>query len=237
MISRTLPLISVAALACGSLSCKTKVSEPTGFLEDSSQLQRDTSVGRPDYEYRSEKDLPVAAGTAVYVAPVAVSLKESDKVDAATGARLASTFTRALKAEAAKKFKVVSSREASQLEVRTAVTQVTPAVPAINMATAIYPSSRIGSELKQAVVGEQAFTGGASTEIEVRRTSNGRRIYAMMDSTTGRKAVTTSGSKWAPVEKLCERWAKNVGAIMRGDEAEPDDDDDAPRTTGARRKR
>ena len=78
------------ALALGSISCSTNVAEPSGFLNDSQQLKRDKSVAAPDYEYRSEKDLPVAPGTRIYVAPVQVKLRHPAEVEPAIQKRLAS---------------------------------------------------------------------------------------------------------------------------------------------------
>ncbi len=232
---RLIPLFVPLGLAMFA-GCASKVAQPSGFLSNPGQLQREKSITGPDYEYRSEADLPVAAGTRVHIAPVTVKLRRPGEVDAATRRRIADAFTAALRAEAAKRHRVVVGRRAAELEVRTVVTELEPSVPAINLTTSIYPSTRISSELRQAVSGEQMFTGEASTEIEVRRVADGRRIYAMMDHATGRKAIATSGSQWAPVEKLCERWAGDLAATMRGERRESGGDDER-RERGRGRRR
>jgi hypothetical protein len=234
-----LPLWMLISL--GLVGCATKVAVPSGFLGNPEQLQRHKKVTEPDYEYRSEGDLPVADGTKIYIEPVVVNLRADPTgkfdVGVATQRRLAESFTKALRTEAAKRHQIVSRPGAATLKVRTVVTELEPSVPAINMVTALYPSTRVSSELKQAVSGEQMFTGEAATEIEVVRLSDGRRIYAMMDHATGRKAISSSGSKWGPVEKLCERWAEDLSATMRGVEPDADAEGAGDRNGRAARRR
>lgn len=212
------PIFFVAICALGLSGCTTKVAEPSGFLGNVGQLQRGKKVGRPDFEYRSAQNLPVAKGTTIYVEPVVVRLGEDRKADTALRRRLGDGFTTTLREQLDKEFAVVDKAKGATLRVRTVVTELKPGAPALNLATAIYPSTRISSELKRAVSGEQAFTGAAATEIEVVRIADGRRIYAMMDYATARKTIGTAGSKWAPVEKLCEHWARDLSELLGGPE-------------------
>ncbi|GJD93602.1 DUF3313 domain-containing protein [Methylobacterium iners] len=154
--------LSVAVAAAG---CATQASTQSGFLRDYSSL-RPSSDGSDKMKARIALQAPEAAVLAryrgAYLDPVVITVSG---LDAEQTTALAEVMNRSLAEEVGKTWPLVGSPGPGVLRVRTAVTGVTKANVALNVA--------------MTAVATPLSNGGAAAEAEVVDGQTGRRVAAL----------------------------------------------------------
>lgn len=154
--------LSIAAAAAG---CATQASTQSGFLRDYSSL-RPTSDGSDKLKARIALHAPEPAALAryrgAYLDPVVVSVTG---LDAEQTTSLSEILTRSLSEEVGKTWPLVGNPGPGVLRVRAAITGVTKANVALNLA--------------MTAVATPLSNGGAAAEAEIVDGQTGRRIAAL----------------------------------------------------------
>jgi len=198
---------TVITLVCGCIiflvsGCKT--TQYSGFLEDYSGFVKSEKISGAEVYVNPNKNL--ADYNSYLVKPVVVHFAPDSKgvsVNPDTLDELTNYFHDKLVEQISSKYTVVKTPDKDTLVIKTAITDLKAAIPALN----IHPGTKLSG----------AGLGGASVEAEGVDSETGERVVAFVHTGKGNRLSLTAGlSTWEHAKQVMDFWAEK--AVERLDE-------------------
>jgi hypothetical protein len=203
----------VAGLAltvgCAPLRQRREAVEPSGFLGDYSQLQKND-----DYKAYLVYLNP-AANWSKYNAIMIDSVQlwgSAEDAPADDRQMLTGFFYNALYDTLGKNFALVKAPGMNVIRLRAALTEAKGSKVALNLVTSVIPQLRLLTTVGGMAADTTALVGEAGAEMEVVDSVTGVRLAAAVDRQTGTKALIRANkfSTWGDVKDACEYWADRI---------------------------
>ncbi len=207
----------IAALAltgCAGLRQRREAVEPSGFLGDYSQLQKNEDY--PAYLTYINPSANWSKYNAVMIDSVAL-WGTSANLSPEDQANITGMMYNALYDTLAKNFAIVTAPGMNVLRLRGAITEAKGSKVALNVVTSVVPQLKILTTVGGMSADTAAIVGEAGAEMELLDSVTGVRLAAGVDRQTGTKALIRGGSKfskWGDFKAACEYWADRIDKFL-----------------------
>ena len=196
--------LSLACVFIIFFVCGCKTTQYSGFLENYSGFEKSEKVSGAEVYVNPNKNL--ADYNSYLVKPVVVHFAPDSKgvsVNPDTLDELTNYFHDKLVDQISAKYTVVNSPNVDTLVIKTAITDLKAAIPALN----IHPGTKLSG----------AGLGGASVEAEAVDSATGERVFAFVHTGKGNRISMNAGlSTWGHAKQVMDFWAEK--AVERLDE-------------------
>ncbi len=204
-------LLSTAFSGCQS-TFKERSVEPTGFLKNSSQLQKggkdqallvyiDKTVNFAQYK-KILMEPVIGYGTGESGSITKLSVEDQKK--------LLNYFDAALRKEIGQSYQFVTEPGPDVMRFRVAVTEARGAKVLLDTISSVVPIGLAVSAVKSVATGKHSAIGEIGAEFEALDSQSGRRLAAAIDSRAGRKYTLRFDKfkKWRTAEDAFDYWAE-----------------------------
>ncbi len=203
----------VLAVGCSPLRQRRAEVQPSGFLGDYSQLQKNDQY--PAYLIYVNP----AANWSKYNAIIIDSVSlwgTTDKLSEEDRQKITGMMYNALFDALNKNFNIVTSTGPNVLRLRGAITEAQGSKVALNVVTSVIPQARLLTTVGGMAADTANIVGEASAELEVIDSVTLQRLAAGVDRQTGTKALIRGNkfSKWGDVQEACNHWAERVDKFL-----------------------
>lgn len=203
----------VLAVGCAPLRQRREAVEPSGFLGDYSQLQKNDQY--PAYLIY----INPAANWSKYNAIILDSVSlwgTADKLSDEDRQKIAGIMYNAIYDALSKNFNIVTATGPNVLRLRGAITEAQGSKVALNVVTSVIPQARLLTTVGGMAADTANIVGEASAEMEVIDSVTLQRLAAAVDRQTGTKALLRGNkfSKWGDVQEACNHWAERVDKFL-----------------------
>lgn len=208
-------LVACLALAvgCAPLRQRREAVEPSGFLGDYSQLQKNENY--PAYLIYVNP----AANWSKYNAVIIDSVSfwgTSEKLSPEDREKIAGMMYNALYDTLNKNFTIVNAPGPNVLRLRGAITEAQGSKVAMNVVTSVVPQLKVVTTVGGMAADTATLVGEASAEMEAIDSVTMQRLAAGVDRQTGTKALIRGHKfdKWGDVQDACNYWAERVNKFL-----------------------
>jgi len=212
-----LTMLSLVALSIGAAGCATRQTgkaQPSGFLEDYSQLtpggkgEAQLRYFRPDVDWKKYNAVLIDTPQ-VWAASEASELSTKDQI------KLTHDLRDALVKALEKDYRIVNEPAPGVLRIRTAITGARGANMLMNSVTGIVPQLRLVTMIGGMATDTAVFVGKCSGEVEITDSVTGRRLAAAVDQRVGTKDPRNMLNKWDDVDSAFKEWAERLRAKLK----------------------
>jgi len=204
-----IPFFVLSSVVAGCATRQTGKAQPSGFLEDYSQLQPG-GEGHAQLVYINP-NVDWKKYNAVLIDPVTVWLSsEASELSQADQKMLTDKLHDALVEALGKNYQIAEEPGPGVLRVRTAITEAQGAKLAMNAVTGIVPQLRLLTMIGGMATDTATFVGKCSAEGEVVDSVTGTRLLAGVDQRAGTKDPRNMLNKWDDVDSAFTEWAERL---------------------------
>jgi hypothetical protein len=205
--------------------CATTATQPkTGLINGSAEEKAPVVKSGFLGDYSMLKPGPKGGAALVYVNPKAkwssyhsiivdpVQFWSSDNsVPVAEQKVLTSYLYDALRKNLQAYFILVDHPGPGVLELKSAITQASPATPVLRSVSVVVPQARLLNTAKSLTTGSYAFVGSAQAEGQVIDSVSKMRLAAAVDKREGGMALETAAQwQWGDVQNILDYWAQKT---------------------------
>jgi uncharacterized protein DUF3313 len=201
------------SVGCAPLRQRREAVEPSGFLRDYSQLQKNDEY--PAYLIYINPSAQWSKYNAIMIDSVGLwaateNLSPEDR-QTVTG-----MMYNALYDTLGKNYAIVTTPGMNVLRLRAAITEAQGSKVALNVVTSVIPQLRLLTTVGGMAADTANIVGEASGELEITDSVTGVRLAAGVDRQTGTKAIIRANkfSKWGDVQEACNVWADHVDKFL-----------------------
>jgi hypothetical protein len=201
------------SVGCSPLRQRREAVEPSGFLRDYSQLQKNDEY--PAYLIYINPRANWSRYNAIMIDSVSL-WGASDKLSNEDRQMIAGMMYNALYDTLGKNFAIVTAPGMNVLRLRAAITEAQGSKVALNVVTSVIPQLRLLTTVGGMAADTAAIVGEASGEMEIVDSVSSERLAAAVDRETGTKAILRGNkfSKWGDVQDACDYWAGRVDKFL-----------------------
>jgi hypothetical protein len=201
------------SVGCSPLRQRREAVEPSGFLRDYSQLQKNDEY--PAYLIYIKPRANWSKYNAIMIDSVSL-WGASDKLSNEDRQMIAGMMYNALYDTLGKNFTIANAPGMNVLRLRAAITEAKGSRVALNVVTSVIPQARLLTTVGGMAADTAALVGEASGEMEIVDSVTGVRLAAAVDRETGTKAILRGDkfSKWGDVKEACDYWADRVDKFL-----------------------
>jgi len=213
MIAAALVAGLALSIGCAPLRQRREAVEPSGFLRDYSQLQKNDQY--PAYLVYINPRANWSKYNAIMIDSVSL-WGSSDKLSLEDRQMITGMMYNALFDTLGKNFAIVTAPGMNVLRLRAAITEAQGSKVALNVVTSVVPQLKILTTVGGMAADTAVLVGEASAEIEAVDSVTGERVAAGVDRQTGTKAIIRGNkfSKWGDVQEACNYWADRVDKFL-----------------------
>jgi hypothetical protein len=201
------------SIGCSPLRQRREAVEPSGFLRDYSQLQKNDQY--PAYLVYINPRANWSKYNAIIIDSVSL-WGSSDKLSLEDRQMIAGMMYNALFDTLGKNFAIVTAPGTNVLRLRGAITEAQGSKVALNVVTSVVPQLKVLTTVGGMAADTATLVGEAGAEMEIVDSVTGDRLAAAVDRQTGTKAIIRGDkfSKWGDVQSACEYWADRVDKFL-----------------------
>jgi hypothetical protein len=201
------------SVGCSPLRQRREAVEPSGFLRDYSQLQKNDEY--PAYLIYINPKANWSRYNAIMIDSVSL-WGSSDKLSPEDRQMIAGMLYNALYDALGKNFTIVPGPGMNVLRLRAAITEAQASKVVLNVVTSVVPQLRLLTTVGGVAADTAKIVGEASAEMEIVDSVTDVRLAAAVDRETGTKAILRGNkfSKWGDVQDACDYWAGRVDKFL-----------------------
>ena len=213
MIAGVLVAGLALSIGCAPLRQRREAVEPSGFLHDYSQLQKNDQY--PAYLVYINPKANWSKYNAIMIDSVSLWAAE-DKLSAEDRQMITGLMYNALFDALAKNFAIVKTPGMNVLRLRMALTEAEQSKVVLNLVTSVIPQLRVLTTVGGMAADTSALVGEASAEGEILDSVTDERLAAAVDRQTGTKALIRGEkfSSWGDVQLACNYWADRIDQFL-----------------------
>ena len=213
MIAGVLVAGLALSIGCAPLRQRREAVEPSGFLRDYSQLQKNDQY--PAYLVYINPRANWSRYNAIMIDSVSL-WATADKLSLEDRQMITGMMYNALYDTLGKNFAIVTAPGLNVLRLRAAITEAQGSKVALNVVSSVIPQLRLLTTVGGMAADTSVLVGEASAEAEILDSVTGIRLAAGVDRQTGTKAIIRGNkfSKWGDVQEACNLWADHVDKFL-----------------------
>lgn len=213
MIAGALVAGLALSIGCAPLRQRREAVEPSGFLRDYSQLQKNDQY--PAYLVYINPMANWSRYNAIMIDSVSL-WATADKLSLEDRQMITGMMYNALFDTLGKNFTIVTAPGLNVLRLRAAITEAQGSKVALNVVSSVIPQLRLLTTVGGMAADTSVLVGEASAEAEILDSVTGIRLAAGVDRQTGTKAIIRGNkfSKWGDVQEACNLWADHVDKFL-----------------------
>ena len=213
MVAGALVACLALAVGCAPLRQRRAAVEPSGFLGDYSQLQKNDEY--PAYLIYINPTANWSKYNAIILDSVSL-WGTTDKLSDEDRQKVTGMMYNALYDALSKNFNIVTATGPNVLRLRGAITEAQGSKVALNVVTSVIPQARLLTTAGGMAADTANVVGEASAEMEAIDSVTLQRLAAAVDRQTGTKALLRGNkfSKWGDVQEACNHWAERLDKFL-----------------------
>jgi uncharacterized protein DUF3313 len=203
----------VLSVGCAPLRQRREAVEPSGFLRDYSQLQKNDQY--PAYLIYVNPAAQWSKYNAIIIDSVGL-WANTNNLSPEDQQMVTGMMYNALYDTLGKNFMLATTPGLNVLRLRAAITEAQASKVALNVVTSVIPQLRLLTTVGGMAADTANIVGEASGEVEMTDSVTGVRLAAAVDRQTGTKAIIRANkfSKWGDVQEACNVWADHVAKFL-----------------------